>query len=519
MSKNNTDFKQTLWKSAEKLRNQMDAAEYKHIVLGLIFLKYISDSFTKQKEKIKETVTDPKSDFFINEDLSHINEKDIEDRDYYTQDNVFWVPESARWETLRNQAKQPDFGFIIDSALRDIESENTLLKGKLDKRYGKTELAEGRLGELFDLISTIGFAKEERALDVLGEVYEYFLGMFASAEGKRGGQYYTTQSIVKTLVAVLSPTNGRVYDPCCGSGGMFVQSERFIEAHGGKRDDISIYGQESNPTTWRLASMNLALRGYAADLGKQNGSTFEKDQHPDIKFDYIMANPPFNDSDWDGEKFREDIRWIYGVPSVGNANFAWFQHILWKLKLDGQAGIVMSNGASTSNTSGDGDIRKAMVLDDVVEVMISLPPQLFANVQVPATLWFLAKDKTKNGRNRKNETLFINSKKQGVMLDSTHKVFTEEDIDKISKTVNNWRSGEDYKDVKGFCKSVKTKEIEEKNYFLTPARYIDIEDEDEEENLFDERFLALKDKYLELENETNNLSNDLLLMLKKINND
>ncbi len=517
MAKDNSDFKQTLWKSAEKLRDQMDAAEYKHIVLGLIFLKYISDSFVGHKEKIKEMVTDPKSDFFISEDLNDINEKDLEDRDYYTQDNVFWVPESARWETLRSQAKQPDFGFIIDTALRDIESENTSLKGKLDKRYGKTELAEGRLGELFDLISTIGFKEEEIASDVLGEVYEYFLGMFASAEGKRGGQYYTTKSIVKTIVAVLSPHQGRVYDPCCGSGGMFVQSEEFVKSHGGKRDDISIYGQESNPTTWRLASMNLALRGYAADLGKENSSTFAKDQHPDIKFDYIMANPPFNDSDWDGEKFREDVRWIYGVPSVGNANFAWFQHILWKLKPDGQAGVVMSNGASTSETSGDDEIRKAMVLDDVVEVMISLPPQLFANVQVPATLWFLAKDKTKNGRNRRNETLFINSKNLGVMVDSTHKIFNDEDLKKISSTVSNWRLGENYEDIKGYCKSVKTKEIKEQNYYLTPARYIDIKDDDEEEDLFDERFLALKNKYLELENESSNLSNDLLSILKKIN--
>lgn len=506
-----------LWKTADSLRAQMDAAEYKHIVLGLIFLKYISDSFVEQKEKIKEMVTDPKSDFFISEDLNDIDVKDLEDRDYYTQDNVFWVPESARWEVLRAKGKQSDIGAIIDSAMGDIESENQSLKGKLDKRFGRTELQPSKLGQLIDLISTIGFSSEQRASDVLGEVYEYFLGKFAAAEGKRGGQYYTTKSIVKTLVAILSPTNGRVYDPCCGSGGMFVQSERFIESHGGRRDDISIYGQESNPTTWRLAAMNMALRGYSADLGKEHGSTFEKDQHPDIKFDYILANPPFNDSDWEGEKYREDVRWIYGTPSVGNANFAWFQHILWKLKSDGQAGVVMSNGASTSETSGDGDIRKAMILDDVVEIMISLPPQLFANVQVPATLWFLTKDKTKNGRNRSNETLFINSKNLGVKIDSSHKIFTDEDIEKISRTVNKWRIGKNYEDIKGFCKSVGTKEIEENNYFLTPARYIDIEDSNEKEDLFDEKFLALKNEYLELQNNTNNLSNDLLSILKNIN--
>ena len=519
MSKNNADFKQTLWKTADLLRAQMDAAEYKHIVLGLIFLKYISDSFTEQKEKIKEMVTNPDSDFFISENLSDINEKDLEDRDYFTQDNVFWVPESARWEVLRDQAKQPDFGFIIDNALRDIEAENIFLKGKLDKRFGKCELAEGKLGQLVDLISTIGFSAEQKAADVLGEVYEYFLGMFAAAEGKRGGQYYTTKSIVKTLVAVLSPTKGRVYDPCCGSGGMFVQSEQFVEAHGGKRDDISIYGQESNATTWRLAAMNLALRGYSADLGKEHGSTFEKDQHPDIKFDYIMANPPFNDSDWEGEKYREDVRWIYGAPSEGNANFAWFQHILWKLKPDGQAGVVMSNGASTSETSGDGDIRKAMIHDDVIEVMISLPAQLFANVQVPATLWFLAKDKAKNGRNRKNETLFINAKKLGTMIDSTHKIFTDDDIEKISRTVNNWRIGKNYEDVKGFCKSATTKEIEEINYYLTPARFIDIDDKNVNDDSFDERFSALKNEYLNLQNDSDNLSKDLLSIIKKINND
>ena len=300
---------------------------------------------------------------------------------------------------------------------------------------------------------------------------------------------------------------------------MFVQSEQFIRAHGGKRDDISIYGQESNPTTWRLAAMNMALRGYSADLGKEHASTFAKDQHPDIKFDYILANPPFNDSDWEGEKYREDVRWTYGAPSEGNANFAWFQHILWKLKSDGQAGVVMSNGASTSETSGDDDIRKAMILDDVVEIMISLPSQLFANVQVPATLWFLTKDKTKKGRDRRNETLFINSKNLGEMIDTTHKIFTEEDIEKISRTVNTWRIGKNYEDIKGFCKSTKTKEIEEKKYFLTPARYIEIEDKNKKEDPFDERFLALKNKYYELQNDSHNLSNELLSILKKINND
>ena len=303
------DLFNKLWKSADKLRNQMDAAEYKHIVLGLIFLKYISDSFNQQKEKIKEYVTDKNSDFFIDSDISNISTQDLEDRDFYKKDNVFWVPEVSRWETLRSKAKQPDIGSIIDEAMNQIEIENPILKGKLDKRFGRTQLSEGMMGQLIDLISTIGFDSQNNSSDLLGEVYEYFLGQFASAEGKKGGQFYTPAHIVKTLVAVLSPHQGRVYDPCCGSGGMFVQSEQFVKSHGGRVDDISIYGQESNPTTWRLAVMNLAIRGFSADLGKEPVDTFAKDQFPDLKFDYIMANPPFNISDWGGEKYENDPRW------------------------------------------------------------------------------------------------------------------------------------------------------------------------------------------------------------------
>ena len=517
MKKNN--FKETLWKTADSLRAQMDAAEYKHIVLGLIFLKYISDSFTEQKEKIKEMVVNPKSDFFISENLSDINEQDLEDRDYYKQDNVFWVPESARWDKLRDQAKQSNIGAIIDRAMGDIESENKSLKGKLDKRFGRTQLPDGKLGELIDLISTIGFSTEQRAADVLGEVYEYFLGMFAAAEGKRGGQYYTTQSIVKTLVAVLSPTSGRVYDPCCGSGGMFVQSERFIEAHGGKRDDISIYGQESNPTTWRLAAMNMALRGYSADLGKEHGSTFAKDQHPDIKFDYILANPPFNDSDWDGEKFREDIRWVYGIPPIGNANYAWFQHILWKLKSDGQAGVVMANGASSSNDSGEGDIRAAMIKDDKIEIMIALPSNLFANVTVPATLWFLSKDKSRHGRDRKNEILFISARNLGTMETRKLRVFSNEDIEKIQDTVSSWRTGEGYEDIEGYCKSSTTEEIKKKDFVLTPGRYVGFVDEEDDSIPFEDKFKSLQSELKELEEEGSRLFKQIKKNFQKITND
>jgi type I restriction enzyme M protein len=508
----NADFKQTLWKTADSLRAQMDAAEYKHLVLGLLFLKYISDTFTGQKEHIKKLVTDPKSDFFINENLSDINEKDLEDRDYYTQDNVFWVPESARWETLRAQGKQSDIGAIIDRAMSDIETENKSLKGKLDKRFGRTELGAGKLGELIDLISTIGFTEEQNAGDMLGEVYEYFLGQFASSEGKKGGQFYTPRHVVKTLVAVLSPHKGRVYDPCCGSGGMFIQSEDFVTSHGGKRDDISIYGQESNPTTWRLAAMNLAIRGLAADLGKEPGDTFGNDQHPDTKFDYIIANPPFNISDWGGEKYEDDPRWVYGRPPVGNANYAWLQHMLWKLGPGGQAGVVLANGSMSSNTSGEGEIRKAMIEGDVVEVMIALPGQLFLNTPIPVCLWFLTNDKTKNGRNRKDETLFIDARNLGTMETRVLKVLTDEDIGKIQDTVSSWRSGIEYNDVEGYCISSTTEEIKNKDYILTPGRYVGFANNEEDDASFDNKIKYLLSTLKEQQEESKNLDKKINLI-------
>ncbi len=515
MEKNN--FKETLWKTADSLRAQMDAAEYKHIVLGLIFLKYISDSFTEQKEKIKEMVVNPKSDFFISENLSDINEQDLEDRDYYKQDNVFWVPESARWETLRDQAKQSDIGAIIDRAMGDIESENQSLRGKLDKRFGRIQLSDGKLGELIDLISTIGFSDNQKAGDMLGEVYEYFLGQFASAEGKKGGQFYTPRHIVKTLVAVLSPHKGRVYDPCCGSGGMFVQSEEFVRSHGGRRDDISIYGQESNPTTWRLAAMNLAIRGFAADLGKEPGDTFAKDQHSDTKFDYIIANPPFNISDWGGEKYEDDPRWVYGRPPVGNANYAWLQHMLWKLRPGGQAGVVLANGSMSSNTSGEGEIREAMIKGDVVEVMIALPGQLFLNTQIPVCLWFLTNDKNANGRDRSNETLFIDARNLGTMETRVLKVLTGEDIKKIQDTVSSWRTGEGYKDVTGYCKSSTTEEIEKNGFVLTPGRYVGFVDEDDDDGVpFDEKMKDYTNSLNTMIKESSDLDQKIMSSLKKI---
>lgn len=466
------DFKKVLWASADKLRAQMDAAEYKHIVLGLIFLKYISDSFVRQQNKVRQMLSDPSSELFISEDEADWADE-LEERDYYTQDNVFWVSKQARWDTLRDSAKQPKIGSMIDDAMRAIEKDNPSLKGKLDKRFGRSELGDGKLAELIDLISTVGFGSEDEASDVLGEVYEYFLGQFASAEGKKGGQFYTPAHVVNTLVAVLSPNKGRVYDPCCGSGGMFVQSEQFVKAHGGRVDDISIYGQESNPTTWRLAAMNLAIRGFAADLGQEPGDTFANDQFPDLKFDYVLANPPFNVSDWDGEKYEGDKRWSFGRPPAGNANYAWLQHILWKLRPGGTAGVVLANGSMSSNTGGEGEIREAMVKGDAVEVMVALPGQLFFNTQIPVCLWFLTNDKTAHGRDRRGETLFIDAREMGTMESRILKVLTEDDIAKIADTVQAWKTGEDYEDVAGFCKSASLEDIEKNGFVLTPGRYID----------------------------------------------
>ena len=470
------DFKAVLWASADKLRAQMDAAEYKHLVLGLIFLKYISDTFVEHRQNVLAMVSNPDSEYYLGDDPTE-HQAALEDRDYYTQENVFWVPAEARWESLRNQAKQPDIGELIDRALVAIENENpTTLQGKLDKRFGAAQLEPGRMGELVDLISRIGFGKGMKSGDVLGEVYEYFLGQFASAEGKKGGQFYTPVHVVKTLVAVLAPHKGRVYDPCCGSGGMFVQSERFVESHGGRRDDISIYGQESNPTTWRLAAMNLAIRGFAADLGQEPADTFARDQHPDQKFDTVLANPPFNVSDWGGEKYDSDPRWVYGRPPTGNANTAWLQHILWKLRPGGEAGVVLANGSMSSNTSGEGQIREAMVRGDVVEAMVALPGQLFLNTPIPVCLWFLTNDKTRRGRDRRGETLFIDARQMGTMATRVQRVLTDEDIANIAGTVHAWRGDgkveHAYGDVPGFCYSAKLDKIEKNSFVLTPGRYL-----------------------------------------------
>jgi type I restriction enzyme M protein len=492
----NQDLQKTLWATADKLRSNMDAAEYKHVVLGLIFLKYISDAFGERKEELRAAFSDTEHELFLGDD-SQIPAL-LEDRDYYTMANVFWVPESARWEAIRNQAKQPDIGKRIDDALIAIEQDNPRLKGILDKRFARTQLEDGKLGELIDLVSSIGFGGKDKAKDVLGQVYEYFLGQFASAEGKKGGQFYTPASVVKVLVEVLSPHKGKVYDPCCGSGGMFVQSEKFVESHGGKFGDLSIYGQEANPTTWRLVAMNLAIRGMDFNLGKEPADTFHRDQHPDLRADYVLANPPFNISDWGGEKLASDPRWVYGTPPAGNANYGWLQHILWHLKPTGTAGVVLANGSMSSNTNNEGAIRKAMVEGDAVEAMVSLPPQLFFNTQIPACLWFLAKDKTKNGRNRKGEFLFIDARKLGRMETRVNRVFDDADIDKIARAVHAWRQdGETeaiYADEPGFCRSVKLDEIREHGYVLTAGRYVGTEEVEDDDEAFAEKMATLTAK-------------------------
>ncbi|MEX3924011.1 type I restriction-modification system subunit M [Paraburkholderia sp. BR10936] len=489
------DIRKTLWAAADKLRANMDAAEYKHIVLGLIFVKYISDTFQARREELTARFLDPSDDYFLPDSDEAMIADELEDRDYYKEVNAFWVPEAARWESLRAQAKQADIGKRIDEALAAIEAENPKLKGILDKRYARAQLPDGKLGELVDLISKIGFGNDVNiARDILGQVYEYFLGQFASAEGKKGGQFYTPASIVKTLVAVLAPHHGKVYDPCCGSGGMFVQSEKFIEAHGGKLGDVSIYGQESNPTTWRLAAMNLAIRGIDFDFGKEPGDSFTRNQHPDLRADFVLANPPFNVSDWWHGSLEGDPRWVYGTPPQGNANYGWLQHMLYHLKPDGRAGIVLANGSMSSSQNGEGEIRAAMVEADVVECMISLPGQLFFNTQIPACLWFLTKKKT----TRKGEVLFIDARKLGQSVSRVQIELGDDHIAKIAETVYAWRgdaqANTPYVDVPGFCRSASLSEIAEHGHVLTPGRYVGAEAVEDDDEAFAEKMQKLTEK-------------------------
>lgn len=475
----------SLWEAADRLRSNMDAAEYKHVVLGLIFLKYVSDVFAARKAQLATLVEDPNSDYFMPTEAAR--QAILESRDEYTAEGVFWVPEGHRWDDLRKAAKQADIGTRIDAAMDAIEKENPTLKGVLPKNYARRELTPATLGGLIDTFSREDLsAAEHENLDVLGRVFEYMVSQFASAEGKLGGEFYTPRSVVKLMVDMLEPFNGRVYDPACGSGGMFVQADKFIKAHGGVRNDISVFGQEMNPTTWRLAKMNLALRGIDANLGAQWGDSFGNDQHPDLRADFIIANPPFNIKEWGGENLRDDPRWQYGTPPAGNANYAWIQHMLHHLSPTGTMATVLANGSLSSKTSGEGEIRKNLVEADLVECIVAMPDKLFYTTGIPVSIWFLTKDKTAQGvkserpqRDRRGEILFIDARAMGSMVTRTVKELSDAEIDKIASTYNAWRGGPDfdpYEDVPGFCASVKLADIRTHDHVLTPGRYVGSED-------------------------------------------
>jgi len=484
-------YEARLWEMADALRNNMDAAEYKHVVLGLIFLKYISDAFEAKHGELQ---------------AQRGEGADPEDPDEYRAASIFWVPKEARWSHFKANAPQPTIGKLVDDAMAAIERDNPSLKpdgvGVLPKDYARPGLDKERLGQLINMVSDIGLGDPaERAKDTLGRVYEYFLSRFASAEGKKGGQFYTPTHVVRILVEMLAPYRGRVFDPCCGSGGMFVQSEKFIEAHAGHLGDVSIYGQESNYTTWRLAKMNLAIRGIDAQIA--HGDSFHNDRHPDLKADYVLANPPFNDSDWRGDLLKDDKRWVYGTPPPGNANFAWVQHFLYHLGPSGIAGFVLANGSMSSNQSGEGEIRKAIIEDDLVDCMVALPGQLFYSTQIPVCLWFLARGR-KNGRfrDRRGQTLFIDARKLGTMVDRVHRELTPEDVARIAGTYHAWRGDRPvlsdgkavaakYEDVPGFCKSATLDEIRKHGHVLTPGRYVGAEAQEDDGEPFEEKMKRL----------------------------
>jgi len=495
-------FEARLWAMADKLRSNMDAAEYKHVVLGLIFLKFISDKFNAKYQDLKAR---QKTDF-----------TDPEERDEYVAENVFWVPKGARWQDIQDRATTAEIGQIVDDAMRSIEAENPALEGVLPKNYARADLDKRLLGEVINLVGKIELVAKEahhQGNDLLGRTYEYFIGQFAAAEGKRGGQFYTPARVVELLVRMIEPYKGRVYDPCCGSGGMFVQSEKFVEAHGGGRDDLSVYGQESNPQTWRLAKMNLAIRGITANLGPRAADSFHDDLHKDLKADFILANPPFNISDWGGERRRSDVRWKFGVPPVSNANFAWVQHMVHHLAPHGLAGFILANGSLSSNQSGEGEIRAEMIRHDIVDCIVSLPSQLFYTTQIPVCMWFLARDKSngllrdKRLRDRRGETLFIDARLLGHMETRTLRALSspndvekdeESNIGKIVEAYHAWREGRtDYVDAPGFCRSVKNEEIESHGFVLTPGRYVGAVKVEDEGVPFEERFAELRARLAE----------------------
>jgi type I restriction enzyme M protein len=525
----------SLWKSADKLRKNIDAAEYKHIVLGLIFLKYISDAFEDLHAKLRSGKGEYKG-------------ADPEDKDEYKAENVFFVPPSARWSFLRSHAKQPTIGKTVDESMDAIERENPSLRDVLPKVFARGNLDPTSLGGLIDLVSNVALGDAKaRSADVLGHVFEYFLGEFALAEGKKGGQFYTPRSVVELLVEVLEPHKGRVFDPCCGSGGMFVQSEKFVANHQGRTNDISIYGQESNQTTWRLAKMNLAIRGIDSSQVKWNNEgSFLNDTHKDLKADFVIANPPFNDSDWSGDLLRKDGRWKYGVPPAGNANYAWIQHFLYHLSPSGIAGFVLAKGSLTSKTSGEGEIRKTLVEARLVDCIINLPAKLFLNTQIPACLWFLRRNKAAStgsaaGRNRIDEILFIDARNEGHLINRRTKELSAEDIQKIAGTYHAWRAAKtvtstgsvtgkkgtskpgtepvevptQYENIKGFCNSASIERVRELDYVLTPGRYVGLPDDDEDFD-FKERFTGLKKEFEEQLKEEEKLNELIKGNLKKV---
>ena len=503
---NGTDepLEKQLWKAADKLRKNIDAAEYKHVVLGLIFLKYISDAFEELYARLK---------------AEEAQGADPEDKDEYKAENVFFVPPVARWSLLVSYAKQPSIGITIDAAMDAIEAENPSLKGVLPKVYARQNLDPTSLGELIDLVGNVALGDTKaRSADVLGHVFEYFLGEFALAEGKKGGQFYTPRSVVELLVEMLEPYQGRVFDPCCGSGGMFVQSEKFVTEHQGKVNDISIYGQESNQTTWRLCKMNLAIRGIdSSQVRWNNEGSFLNDAHKDLKADFIIANPPFNVSDWGGDLLRKDGRWQYGVPPTGNANYAWIQHFLYHLAPNGQAGFVLAKGSLTTKTSGEGDIRKALIENNLIDCIVNLPAKLFLNTQIPASLWFMNRNRS-NGkfRNRSNEILFIDARNLGHLINRRTKELSPEDIQKIAETYHNWRNVDGkYEDIAGFCASAPIVKVKELDYVLTPGRYVGLPD-DEDDFDFNERFSALKAELEEQLQEEARLNEIISTNLSKI---
>ncbi len=493
------DHRPDLWRMADALRGSMDAAEYKHVVLGLIFLKYISDAFEEAYAQLEKEVVDG---------------ADPEDPDEYRAQSIFWVPPEARWQRLRSHTRQPTIGRLVDDAMTAIERDNPALKDVLPRDYARPALDKARLGQVIDLVSNIRVGgADARATDVLGGVYEYFLEQFALAEGRKGGEFYTPRSVVRLLVEMLEPYRGRVYDPCCGSSGMFVQSIEFIGAHvsgngnGGRaRDDISIYGQESNYTTWRMARMNLAIRGIEGLI--EHGDSFHNDRHPDLRADYILANPPFNVSDWGGERLRDDRRWEYGVPPVGNANFAWVQHFLYHLAPRGAAGFVLANGSMSSNQSGEGEIRKNLIEAGLVDCIVALPGQLFRSTQIPACLWFLRRSRLDH--DRRGETLFIDARKLGHMIDRTRRDLSPDDIARVAGTYRAWRRNrEEYADVPGFCKSATLDEIRKHGHVLTPGRYVGAEPQPDDGVPFQDKMTRLASQWREQQAESRRLDAEI----------